>query len=136
MVNIYETANELHIRKVVAYGKGADHKLYKEAAYTNAFTQIEIENLFTKGMLIVKDGNDYYAPAYIHGNHVNVVVKPGLYSAVFSASSTYAVGDYVTKDSKIYKCKTAISTAAAWDSSKWDEVTTLDFVEWSATAAD
>ena len=41
----------------------------------------------------------------------------------FSASSTYAVGDYVTHETKIYRCTTAISTAAEWDSSKWEEVT-------------
>ena len=50
----------------------------------------------------------------------------GIKASAFSASSTYAVGDYVTYESeqvtKTYKCKTAISTAAAWDASKWDEV--------------
>ena len=41
----------------------------------------------------------------------------------FSASSTYEVGDHVTYDGKYYVCSTAISTAAAWDSSKWTEKT-------------
>lgn len=53
-----------------------------------------------------------------------------LYGAdAFSATSTYAVGDYVTYTTagtpnvtKTYRCKTAITTAAAWDSTKWDEV--------------
>ena len=48
----------------------------------------------------------------------------------FSASSTYKVGDvveYTTGEgaqavTKVYVCKTAISTAAAWDNTKWDEV--------------
>lgn len=44
----------------------------------------------------------------------------------FSASSTYAVGNKVQKDGKYYKCKTAISEAAAWDASKWDEITQND----------
>ena len=39
----------------------------------------------------------------------------------FSATSTYAVGDYVTYDGKTYRCKTAIGTAGTWDSSDWDE---------------
>ena len=54
-----------------------------------------------------------------------------LYGAdTFSASSTYKVGDvveYTTGEgaqavTKVYVCKTAISTAAAWDATKWDEV--------------
>lgn len=40
----------------------------------------------------------------------------------FDAASTYAVGDYVIYNTKTYVCKTAITTAAAWDSTKWTEV--------------
>lgn len=53
----------------------------------------------------------------------------GITATVFSATSTYAVGDYVTYTSgspateKTYRCTTAITTAAAWDASKWEEVT-------------
>lgn len=49
----------------------------------------------------------------------------GLYTALgldqdtFSSSSTYAVGDLVVYDNKIYECTTAITTAGAWDSTKW-----------------
>lgn len=46
----------------------------------------------------------------------------GIDAPAFSESSTYKVGDYVTNESKVYKCKTPIDTAAAWDVSKWDEV--------------
>lgn len=54
-----------------------------------------------------------------------------LYGAdTFSATSTYKVGDvveYTTGDgaqavTKVYVCKTAIATAAAWDATKWTEV--------------
>lgn len=51
-------------------------------------------------------------------------------TAEFSTSETYAVGDYVEKDGKYYKCKTAVSTAGAWDATKWDEQT----ASWGATA--
>ena len=51
-------------------------------------------------------------------------------TAAFSAASTYAVGDYVEKDGKYYKCKTAIESAGAWDATKWDEQT----ASWGATA--
>ena len=44
----------------------------------------------------------------------------------FDATSTYAVGDVVeyTTNSKaeVYVCSTAISTAAAWDATKWTKV--------------
>ena len=41
----------------------------------------------------------------------------------YSASSTYEVGDYCIYNNKMYKCNTAISTAEAFNSSKWTEVT-------------
>jgi hypothetical protein len=43
----------------------------------------------------------------------------------FSASSTYAVGDYVTHEGLLYKCTTAVSTAGAWDSSDWTAVAVM-----------
>lgn len=46
----------------------------------------------------------------------------GIDAPAFSTSATYAVGDYVTYETKTYKCTTAVSTAGAWDSTKWTEV--------------
>lgn len=40
----------------------------------------------------------------------------------YSASSTYAVGDYCTKDGQLYRCTTAISTAEAWTVAHWSAV--------------
>lgn len=46
----------------------------------------------------------------------------------FSASSTYALGDLVehteSNVAKLYKCTTAVTSAAAWDASDWTEVGT------------
>lgn len=39
----------------------------------------------------------------------------------FSTSSTYELNTYVTRSGKIYKCINAITTAGAWDSTKWSE---------------
>lgn len=51
------------------------------------------------------------------------VLEAALYGAAdFSATSTYAVGDVVEYESKLYQCKTAIATAAAWDSTKWNKI--------------
>lgn len=38
----------------------------------------------------------------------------------YSSSSTYAVGEYVMYQGKLYKCKTAITTAEAWTAAHWE----------------
>ena len=43
----------------------------------------------------------------------------GLHDDTYDSTSTYAVGDLVIYDNSIYECTTAITTAEAWDSSKW-----------------
>lgn len=40
----------------------------------------------------------------------------------YNTSSTYAVGDYVTKDGKTYKCTTAIASGETWTAAHWTEV--------------
>ena len=47
----------------------------------------------------------------------------------FSTASTYAVGDYVIYNDSLYKCTTAVTTAGAWDSTKWTETLVMDEVE-------
>ena len=37
----------------------------------------------------------------------------------FSTSSTYAVGEHCTYNGGLYRCTTAVTTAGAWDASKW-----------------
>lgn len=46
----------------------------------------------------------------------------------FDATSTYAVGDYVTHEGSLYKCTTAVTTAGAWDSNDWTETLVMDEV--------
>lgn len=38
----------------------------------------------------------------------------------YSASSTYAVGEYVIYNGSLYRCKTAITTAESWTASHWE----------------
>ena len=38
----------------------------------------------------------------------------------YSATKTYAVGDYVYYSGTLYKCKTAITTAEAWTAAHWE----------------
>lgn len=56
----------------------------------------------------------------------------GIVASTFSTSSTYEVGDYVLYNHTLYRCKTAISAAGAWDSSKWDATKTQDIFRGSA----
>lgn len=45
---------------------------------------------------------------------------------VFDPASTYDVGDLVMYNDILYRCKTAISTPAAWDATKWDATNIVD----------
>lgn len=56
----------------------------------------------------------------------------GIIAVTFSASSTYKVGDYVLYNHTLYRCKTAITTAGAWDATKWDAAKTQDIFSGSA----
>ena len=44
----------------------------------------------------------------------------------YDSTLTYAVGDCVIYDKVLYKCKTAITVAEAWNSSHWEEVKAVD----------
>ena len=46
-----------------------------------------------------------------------------LLAPVYSASSTYAVGDHVHYDGYYYVCNTAITTAEEWTAAHWTQVT-------------
>lgn len=39
----------------------------------------------------------------------------------FSTSATYALGDYVIYNGKLYECTTAVTTAGAWVAANWTE---------------
>ena len=46
----------------------------------------------------------------------------------YSASATYAVGDYVWYSGQLYKCTTAITTAEAWTPAHWTAAKVADDV--------
>ena len=51
-------------------------------------------------------------------------VKAGIEDVIapaFSTSSTYALGDYVMYNGKLYECTTAVTTAGAWVAASWTE---------------
>ena len=47
---------------------------------------------------------------------------------VYSSSSTYDIGDYVSYQGKLYKCNTAITTAESWTSSHWTETNVMSAI--------
>jgi len=49
-------------------------------------------------------------------------------ASAYSASATYAVGDYCIKDGQLYRCTTAITTAEAWTAAHWTAVALGDDV--------
>lgn len=60
-----------------------------------------------------------------NGTVLDVATMENLAPA-FSTSSTYAVGDYCTREGLLYKCTTAVSTAGAWNAANWTAVAVTD----------
>lgn len=118
------------------YGTVSDSKLLEiadvsatQAALTQAASNIEsavetfealaddlteaIENLVDDTLTLTGKAADAEAV----GNALAAEVAP-----VYSASATYAVGDYVTYSNQLYRCITAITTAEAWTAAHWKAV--------------
>ena len=52
----------------------------------------------------------------------------GVVANAYSASKTYAVGDYVIHNSNLYRCTTAIATAESFTAAHWTQVVLSDAV--------
>ena len=52
----------------------------------------------------------------------------GVVASAYSASSTYAVGDYVIHNGNLYRCTTAITTAEAFTAAHWTQIVLADDV--------
>lgn len=53
---------------------------------------------------------------------------------LYDATNTYTVGEVVIYNGKLYRCTTAITTAEAWNSEHWEQVSvTSDFVNLTGT---
>lgn len=133
MKKIFGQAKDKYVRHYVVYGNVEDHKLYEESSYTTQITEAELTDMFEKGLLIVV-GDDTVVPVMVNANVATTLAKTGEPTEEFDAEETYAVGDVVLKDGVGYKCTTAISTATAWDATDWTEISTVDFISWTASA--
>ena len=69
---ILNDAKDQYVAALVVYGKSADKKLYLEAGYKNQAAQADVEDAFTKNLLLVKVGDDFFKPVKISGNKVTI----------------------------------------------------------------
>lgn len=70
-------------------------------------------------MVHMKNGREVY-PSSMALESFKVTMGTEIGVDEYSSSETYAVGDYCIYTNTIYKCKTAITTPEAFNSSKWD----------------
>lgn len=72
MSKVFQQAKDKNVKSYVFYGKAADHKLYLDADYTATMKagQVEVEDAFKKGMLVVKVGDVMFKPVSMSGNKV------------------------------------------------------------------
>ena len=54
-------------------------------------------------------------------NKADTAIQPDVIAPAFSTSATYALGDYVMYNGKLYECTTAVTTAGAWVAGNWTE---------------
>ena len=54
-------------------------------------------------------------------NKINSAVQEAVIAQTFSESATYALGDYVMYQGKLYECTTAVTTPGAWNPDSWYE---------------
>lgn len=66
---------------------------------------------------------DQFATDLLGKQVANVKANTVSLAAAYSETETYAVGDAVTHDGKLYKCAVAITTAEAWTAAHWTETT-------------
>ena len=128
MEHIFEQAKDLHVKSVILYGNPTDGNLYEDESFLIQVAAPKAFDLFSKGLLLVLVYGIIHVPVCMADGYVRIIWKTGGIAALFSSTKTYALNDYVQYSGEQYKCKTAISVAAPWDSSKWDKVETLDFI--------
>lgn len=80
----FEDLRDVHVRKLVVYGKAADHKLYYESDYKTQVTKEDAADAFNKGLLLIVDSTTTLVPVAMSGNEVNTVLE--------SSSSVTLVG--------------------------------------------
>ena len=91
MTDVREGAEDIHVRKYVAYGKVADHKLYLESDYKTQISKADAEYAFSRGMLMIIDGSNTLMPVSMTG--AKVVTVGGTASAATLVEWTTKVSE-------------------------------------------
>lgn len=122
---IYDATEGLAGKVDKVTGKGLSSNDYTDAEKT----KLDGIDLSTKQDTLVSGTNI----KTINGSSLlgsgNIVIEGGggggseNIAAEYSASATYAVGDYCIYDGQLYRCTTAITTAEAWTAAHWTMVT-------------
>ena len=68
------------------------------------------------------DLTNYYSKSEIQG------INNQLLASAYDNTSTYSIGDFVIYNNTLYRCKTNVSTAENFDSSKWTSVKVSDYI--------
>ena len=100
---------------------GSGEALVKVAATDGAELYLDAASGYNPSIAVKRAGGEL-KEIEVPNNSGTLALQEGIAPA-FSSSSTYAVGDYVTYEGLLYKCTTAVSTAGAWDATKWTAVT-------------
>lgn len=88
MVKLFDDAADKNVANYVVYAKAADSKIYVDSAFGTQVKQVELENAFNKGRLVVMVGNIATAPIYISANKVAVISTSAGTVAEYSALAT------------------------------------------------
>lgn len=73
MNKIFEQAKDLHVRNIVVYGNSEDNALYIDAEFTTQVKQVELEDAFMKGALLINDGTNILVPFALTDNMVTTI---------------------------------------------------------------
>ena len=114
------SSNQLSINTTTVIGYGINYssqtwggvKTFVDIPRTQYTTAPTLDNQLTNKKYV-----DDKATTTKNSTIQSIYTSCGL--SAYSTSSTYAVGDYIYKDTTVYKCNTAIPVAEAWNSSHW-----------------
>lgn len=105
---------------------GTDLKLGAEIFYQQNLKdklRRSVEILENKTQVISASSTEdqYPSAKAVYNMNYNIYKMLGLHVDTFSTTKTYAVGDYVVRGNILYKCKTAVTAAGAWNANNWEE---------------